>query len=156
MRPLLERAERLALERSPLGANLRPDELALVEDFAPGRVVLAEGQPPRGVHVVLAGRVEVTVVRRDEGVSATLPLGEIGAAGVFGEYSAWDRSPVSATVTTVEPTRVALLVAEDFLRLVVENDRLGQVLLGNLSLVLIERLRDKITRATPLLLIDDV
>ena len=160
MRPLLEKAQRVAVENSPLCAGLTPAEIeevlvrARLVEYAADRLVLAEGQPPSGLHVVVEGLVEVRLVRADEGVLATIPLGQIGAGGVFGEYSSWDPRPVSANVVTLTPTRLLFLPIRDFLQLIDERDRLGKIILGNLLRMLIHRLRLKTAQVDPFTLVE--
>lgn len=151
MRPILEIPHRAALENSPLCAGLTGEEVEIVLsrcrflDVAAEREVLSEGQAPTGLHVILEGLVEVQLVRQpDEDVSATIPLGQIGAGGVFGEYSAWDPRPVTANVVTLTPTRLAVVGVRDFLDLIEDHDHLGKIILGNLLRTLIHRLRVKV------------
>lgn len=160
MRPTLDAAHRAALLTSPLGAGLRPDELEpvldrlRVTDHPADAVILAEGQAPTGLHVVLEGVVEVRLQRRTDGVTATLPLAQIGVGGVFGEYSSWDPRPVSANVVALTPTRLAVMPVRDFLALIDEHDHLGKVILGNLLRTLIHRLRMKVARIDPITLVE--
>lgn len=162
MRPLLERAQRLAVETSPLCSGLSAADVdtvlsrARLVDYAADRVVLTEGQPPTGLHVVVEGLVEVRLVRADEGVLATIPLGQIGSGGVFGEYSSWDPRPVNASVVTLTPTRLLVLPVRDFLQLIDEHDHIGKVVLGNLLRMLIHRLRVKNAQLDATLLPDFV
>ena len=83
-------------------------------DVAPGVVVLREGEPGRGLFVLLAGEVDVSKADGEEKVLlATLKSGD-----VFGEISLLHDQPASATVTAARQSTVLFLPREVFLRLV--------------------------------------
>ena len=82
--------------------------------FAAGETVFAAGHPGGGMHVVLSGRVEVSITDADD---ERVVLQEVGKGGIFGELSLFDGEPRSATVTALEPTRTSVIDREDLLRL---------------------------------------
>jgi uncharacterized membrane protein len=95
-------------EMAVLGAHV--DEIT----FAPGETIFAAGQPGGGMHVVLSGRVEVSI---DDADRRRVVLQEIGRGGIFGELSLFDGEPRSATVAALEPTRTFLIERHDLERL---------------------------------------
>jgi CRP/FNR family cyclic AMP-dependent transcriptional regulator len=101
-------------EMAELGAH--PDEIS----FAPGETVFAAGQPGGGMHVVLSGRVEVSIADAE---GDRVVLQEVGAGGIFGELSLFDGEPRSATVVAVEPTRTFRIDREDLERLFVRHPK---------------------------------
>ena len=82
--------------------------------FAAGETVFAAGHPGGGMHVVLSGRVEVSI---DDADGERVVLQEVGKGGIFGELSLFDGEPRSATVVALEPTRTFLIDREDLMRL---------------------------------------
>ena len=62
--------------------------------FAAGETVFAAGHPGGGMHVVLSGRVEVSITDADD---ERVVLQEVGKGGIFGELSLFDGEPRSAT-----------------------------------------------------------
>ena len=73
----------------------------------PGQTVVREGEPGDRFYVVLSGTVAVSRGGR--------PVGHMGAGTAFGETALLREMPRTATVTTVEETRLAVLGRHDFL-----------------------------------------
>ena len=73
----------------------------------PGHAVVREGEPGDRFYVVLSGTVAVSRGGR--------PVGHMGAGTAFGETALLREMPRTATVTTVEETRLAVLGRHDFL-----------------------------------------
>ncbi len=83
-------------------------------DVAPGTELIREGDPGRGLYVVLAGEVEVVKGEEPfEQVLATLRTGD-----VFGEIALVRGTPATATVRAGRPTTVLFLAREYFERLI--------------------------------------
>lgn len=70
--------------------------------FKPEEVVSAEGQSSDRLHVIVAGKAEVT--RQAEGEERT--LGFLGGGSIFGELSLLTGTPPSASVTAVSDIEV--------------------------------------------------
>jgi CRP-like cAMP-binding protein len=83
-------------------------------DVAPGTVIIREGDPGRGLYVVLAGEVEV--VKGEEPFETTLATLRTG--DVFGEIALVRGTPATATVRAARPSTVLFLAREYFERLI--------------------------------------
>ncbi len=95
-------------QRLQLGSRFEP--VAIV----PGQVLLREGEPGSGLHVVLHGAVSVTRATPHGAAS----MADLGPGDVFGEISMIESVPVTATVTATEGGMVLVLPRGVFLRLV--------------------------------------
>ncbi len=84
-------------------------------DVGPGTVIIHEGEPGRGLFVVLAGELEVS--RRGEG-GAPQPLGTLALGDVFGEIALMRGGETSATVVAVRQSTVLFLGREYVERMV--------------------------------------
>ncbi|HET7500710.1 MAG TPA: cyclic nucleotide-binding domain-containing protein [Kofleriaceae bacterium] len=92
-------------------------------DIAPGTVVIHEGEPGRGLFVVLSGELEVS--RRTgggqgdgQGGGQIVTLGALRTGEVFGEMAVLRNAPTTATVTCVRPSTVLFLAREYVERIV--------------------------------------
>jgi CRP-like cAMP-binding protein len=85
---------------------------ALRLSVEPGQVLVRQGEPADAVYVVVEGRVEV-IVGDGTGAGAS---SDVTAGGWFGELGLVERSPRSATVTTVTTTTLLRLDGWAFLR----------------------------------------
>ena len=114
-----ERLLQNLLHTSPLFRPLdRKQRLDLVRrftahDVAPGVEIIGEGQPGRGLFLLLAGEVDVS--KRD-GQSKIL-LASLKAGDVFGEISLLSDDPATATVTAARQSTVLFLGKDIFQRL---------------------------------------
>ena len=107
------------LSTSPLFRPLdRKQRIDLVRrftahDVAAGVAIIREGEPGRGLFVLLAGEVDVSKVDADSKVLlATLKPGD-----VFGEISLLHDETATATVTAARQSTVLFLARDVFLRL---------------------------------------
>jgi uncharacterized membrane protein len=88
--------------------------------FAPGETIFRAGDPGGVMHVVLSGRVDVSILDQDR---RRVVLHALGPGEIFGELSLFDGEPRSATVVAVEPTRTFLIDREDLGRLFAHRPR---------------------------------
>ncbi|MDD5388363.1 MAG: Crp/Fnr family transcriptional regulator [Gallionellaceae bacterium] len=86
--------------------------LARQETALARQAVFQVGQAGDSLHIVLEGRVKVSLLS-EEGKEAILSI--LGAGEVFGEMSLFDGESRSATVTTMEPCRFLVLRRQVFL-----------------------------------------
>ena len=89
------------------------------EHYTKGALILKEGDPTRGIYLVVKGKVEVSKITPD-GWKQTLAV--LQAHHFFGELSVIeDRKSHSADVTAIEDAEV-LLIKKDDLRLFEEKE----------------------------------
>jgi putative ABC transport system ATP-binding protein len=104
------------LRKLPLFANLTPRTLSYVADkmklevFAPGAVVIRQGDPGDKFYLVRSGSVEV--IREDAGGRGT--VGMLRQGDVFGETALLTGAPRNATVVASETLEVYSLGKADF------------------------------------------
>src|SRR5947209_17892638 len=75
-----------------------------------GTVLTKEGEPGDEFYVVAEGMAEASIGGRK--------VGSIPAGSFFGEMSLLDRGPRTATVTAELPTRLVVITAKDFDRVI--------------------------------------
>lgn len=130
-----EHARRVAiLSKTPVFAGL-PRRLVgrlaaklFEKAYAPGEVIFREGDPGRGLFVVLDGSVEIV---------HTTPQGEqrvasFGPSTAFGELALIDDLPRSATARATVPTRLLILYRTHFEGLVEGDRHIAVVVMHNL------------------------
>ena len=120
-------------------------QLAHVETFSAGEVIIRMGEVGSTMYVIRSGRVQV--VRERPGAEA-LVFATLGPGDVFGELSIFDSEERSATVVAVEDTDTVTLGRVDIVRLVSRSPEMALSLLKALS----ARLRvanDRLTHAPP-------
>lgn len=69
-----------------------------------GAHAVIEGEPSRGMYVLLSGHV--SVYKTDDTTGALMRLAHLGAGASFGELSLFDDAPRSATVVADSPCRM--------------------------------------------------
>jgi CRP-like cAMP-binding protein len=112
--------ERSELARMPLFRQASPSELDPIldrlraEEFAPGAVIIRQGDVGDRFYLVRRGRVVVTVAD----AAGERVLGEMGPGEYFGEMALLSDAPRSASVRAVEPTAVWSMGKDDFQALV--------------------------------------
>ena len=132
---------REALTRAPLFASLKPSALdnlapsAKVRRFAPGELLVKEGETAVAFYVLCEGEAEV--VRRS-GEGGELILGNLTKGDFFGEMALLDGFPRSASVRAVSDCECLVLTRWDFLALLRANPGVTLAILPVLS----RRLRD--------------
>ncbi|OVE80298.1 hypothetical protein BVY02_00750 [bacterium J17] len=100
--------------------------LLWIADYQKGSAVVREGEQSDSLYIILEGRLNV---KRGETEVATLTAGEH-----FGEVSLLSSSPRTATVETLEDSRLLILDKDAFVALTRENSVLGVKLLWRLAI----------------------
>lgn len=108
------------------------DELA----FAPGERIVEEGNLGEALFVVLAGQAKV--------VRAGRKLGTVVPGDFFGELSALDGGPRTATIVAETPMRVLRLFRRTLLKMIEEEPQLSLKLLDGI----VRRIREVQRRAS--------
>jgi len=116
-------------------------------DVAPGTDIIREGDPGRGLYVVLTGEVEV--VKGEEPFEQTLAT--LRSGDLFGEIALVRGTPATATVRAGRPTTVLFLAREYFERLLAALPEMRAFF----ETLTEERLRDAETLNEDLLMEDD-
>jgi CRP/FNR family cyclic AMP-dependent transcriptional regulator len=81
--------------------------------YPQGAVLFVEGQAPRGVYVVCAGRVKLTTTSRD---GKTLILRISGPGEVLGLHATVSGKPYELTAEALQPCQLDFIKRDDFLR----------------------------------------
>jgi CRP/FNR family cyclic AMP-dependent transcriptional regulator len=103
-------------------------ERAAVRDFGRDELVIREGDAPDSFYVVLSGKVKV-FTRDDEG--AELVLDSKGPGQYFGEMML-DDNPRSASVMTLEPSRLAVISRAEFKAFLLNHPEVSLQVIRNL------------------------
>lgn len=93
--------------------------------FPPGRTIVSEGSTGVGFHMIVEGKVKVSVKGRTRA--------ELGPGGYFGEMSLIDRGPRSATVVATTEVTTLSLASWSFLSILDKNPQISRKLLVELS-----------------------
>jgi CRP/FNR family transcriptional regulator, cyclic AMP receptor protein len=89
------------------------DEIKHVTSYPEGALVLMEGQAARGVYILCQGRVKMMATNPD-GRTLILKIAEPGE--VLGLHSVVSGKPHELTVETLQPSQLAFIGREDFLK----------------------------------------
>ena len=114
-------------------AGLSPDELTALRErgtprsFDGATALFHEGDDPGQVLALTSGRVKVAVISAS---GKEVVLGFCGPGELIGERAAFDGSPRSATVTTLEPVEALSLPASGFRAFLEAHPRLLPVMLA--------------------------
>ena len=134
-----------SLGAAPLFRNLPAPTLAALDArarrlrFAPGDVLVREGDPADSVLAILSGAVSVRLAAIADGRS--LRVASIGPGGTIGELALLDGGVRSADVVADAPTVCAVFSAADLRSLMAADPTLARALTANLARDLAERLR---------------
>jgi CRP/FNR family transcriptional regulator len=97
-------------------ASLRDfDARSYTTVYPQGAILFAEGQPPRGIHMLCRGSAKLSI---SSGDGKTL-IAHIAQPGeVLGLSSVLTANPYKSTAETLEPSQVDFIRRDDFLRLI--------------------------------------
>jgi len=115
---------------SPLFRDLgKADRRALMSKFRPrnvhtGDILIEEGEPGRGLFLVLRGDYSVNTKKDGKDVA----LARLGGGDVFGEISLLRDAPTNATVTAQSIGEVLFLPKEDFVEILGAHPEIRAVL----------------------------
>ena len=130
-----------ALIKAPLFGTL--DETGLVAvaqelreaSFDPGQNIFSRGDPGTELHIVIKGRVRLSVLTSD---GRELSFAHVEPPSIFGELAVFDGRPRSADATAVGKVQTLTLSKAAFLRLLGERPQVAEAAVRFLS----SRLRD--------------
>jgi CRP/FNR family cyclic AMP-dependent transcriptional regulator len=101
----------------------------VTRQYAARTVIVSEGERTDAIYIVLEGKVRA-YVSDGEGREAVLSV--IGPGEYFGEMAALDEGPRSASVITVEPTRVAVVPSAELAEFVARSPAFAMHLIRGL------------------------
>jgi CRP-like cAMP-binding protein len=96
--------------------------------YAPGEVIFHEGDPGKGLFVVLDGEVEILRETRE----GERQIASFGPSTAFGELALIDDLPRSATARASAPSRLLILYRSHFETLVAGDRGIALVVMQNL------------------------
>ncbi len=106
--------------------------------YESGEVVFQQGNPGRGLFIVMTGSVDV---QQEEADGTLIQLASAKPGEFFGELALLDDAPRTATAIAVDETSLVALFRTDLLALSETRPRLGVKILIKLSQIVAERLR---------------
>ena len=98
--------------------------------YPAGALLFLEKQDPRGVFVLCAGRVKLSI---SSSAGKTLILRIAKPGETLGLMAAMSGSPYEVTAETLHPCQVAFVRRDDFLRFVAKHPEVYQAAVGQLS-----------------------
>jgi len=110
----------MMLEEIPVLSSLSPGdrekvkELFIEKHFGKDEYIFFEGDPSSWLGVILEGRVKM-IKHSETGKDVVLDL--ISPGEMLGEVAAFNGEPYPATAQAMEPTMVAIIQRDDYLRL---------------------------------------
>jgi len=143
----------VALNNIALFSGLSEEDMAAISNLAVTRsfpkntLVICEGDMSDSLYVVLSGKVKV-FLSDEEGKEVTLNLQ--GAGEYFGELAILDEAPRSASVMTVEDTKLAVLSKVAFERCMGQHSTIALMIMRGLA----RRLRELTDNVRSLALMD--
>lgn len=109
-------------------------KLATVVRCAAGETIVAKGEMGNEMFVVLDGAVEVRDGERR--------IAAFGKGGIFGEMAYLNAEPRTADVVALRPAEILVLTQDTMTRAMAKMPEIAARILFNLSLILVERLKD--------------
>jgi CRP/FNR family cyclic AMP-dependent transcriptional regulator len=94
------------------------DTIKLANVFPKGTVLFAAGQKPAGIHVVCAGKVKLCT---DSANGKSMVVKLVGPGEVLGLHACIGGTPQEFNAETVQPSHIVFVKADDFRRLLAEN-----------------------------------
>ena len=99
-------------------------------DCLPHQVLFRAGDAGDGMYLIEQGKVSISMKAAD---GHALIIAELGSGEFFGEMAMLDGQPRSARATALEPSRLAILSRDDFLRFVQGNSNVALEMLSALA-----------------------
>lgn len=134
-------------------ADLHEPELDLLSSHAVSRVypkssiIINDGDDSNALYIVVEGRVK-TYLSDDEGKE--IILGTHGPGEYFGEMALFDNAPRSASVITLEKSRLMMIAKADFEKCLARNPKVALQIIRGLN----KRLRTATENMRNLALLD--
>jgi CRP-like cAMP-binding protein len=113
-------------------------KLTAKKHYDDGEVILQEGAPGTGLHIIETGEIAVSKRGRD---GKDVVINTIGQYAHFGEMSILNNQPVNCTITASGPVDVLVMPPTQFFNLLHRSEALGIKILRALCEELSNRLR---------------
>jgi CRP/FNR family cyclic AMP-dependent transcriptional regulator len=123
-------------------------ECAATRSFKKNAILMNEGDRADSLYLILNGKVRVYVSNDESNTEVTLNI--LGPGGYFGELALLDEGSRSASVMTLEPTRLAIVSKVDFEQCLSNNPAIAL----NLIRALVYRIRALTDKVGTLALLD--
>lgn len=114
-----------------------------VKEFPPGAQIIVQGKSVEGLYVIQEGLAQVTLRLPGD---RYLKIAQLAAGNFFGDVVLIHGGQAIATIETLEKTRCVLLNREVFQALQTLNPRIAYKLIVNITLQVIQRVYDGISR----------
>lgn len=124
-------------------SGLSPDEIEALQeymqsrDYPAGGMVFSEGDRGDSLYFVKSGSVEIVKKGPDEH-AGTVRLARRGPGEIIGEMAVIEEKPRFATAMCIEPSKLAILSRDDFMKLLASRPDLALQILK----ILIERVKE--------------
>ena len=141
------------LKNIPLFSGLSPVELKDIlklsekRRYPRGNIVLYKGDVGQAIYLILKGKVKVVLFDED---GKEIILSTLKEGNYFGEMSAFDQMPRSATIVTVEESEFLMIRQKSIADQIKKNPQLSFKLLSEMS----RRLREADEQISSLALLD--
>lgn len=122
--PIVDSCMSCKLRNENFFCSLSPESVEILDEmthsncFPEGSVIFMEGQEARGVYILCQGRAKLMTANSD-GKSLILKIAEPGT--ILGLHSVISGRPHEVTVETLQPSQLAFVRREDFLRFLNEH-----------------------------------
>jgi CRP/FNR family cyclic AMP-dependent transcriptional regulator len=117
--PIVDKCNGCPLRKEGFFCNLSAESMQELErikhtsSHPEGALVFVEGQDARGVYIVCQGRAKMMTTNRE---GRTLILKIVGPGEILGLHSVISGRPHEVTVETLQPSQLAYISREDFVR----------------------------------------
>lgn len=125
---IIEDCTKCTFREHRLFCNIPEEAVSVLQDikttsvYPKGALLCLEGQAPRGIFILCAGRAKLTTTS-SEGKSIILRIAEPGE--VLGLTAVFGNSPYEATVETLEPSQANFISQKDFVSFMKEYPDVG-------------------------------
>jgi len=134
-----ERLKKITLFKDFSDSELKKISAIIKETSYPkGTVVYEEGSPGQGLHIIDKGRVRVTKKTKEGGMQI---LSVLRANSFFGELSILDGRSHSASIETLEKTKVLVIKKEDMDKFLKRNPLIAYKMVRDITISICEILR---------------
>ena len=135
-----ERLKKFTLFKDFSDAELKKISAIIKETSYPkGAVVYEEGSPGQGLHIIDKGKVRVTRKTKEGGKQI---LTVLGSNSFFGELSILDGRAHSATIETLEKTKLLVIKKEEMDKFLKQNPLIAYKMVCDITIAICEMLRN--------------